>query len=515
MSNQNLNYTLSLRDLFTRQMGAAIGATQRMDRTVQNLGSSIKQYLGLAAITAFAKGIIETGSSFELAEVQLKTLLKSSIEAKRVFNDLKQESTTSPFGFETLLKGNAALISTGISADKAKKDFNALANAIAATGGGEDALNRMVFNLQQIKNVGKATAMDIKQFGMAGINIYQLLTNYSKKYKVSIDANHASYEQVVAALQLAAEKGGAYYGALQNASQTTAGQISNLKDKFALLQDTIYKNLQPTINKLLTNLSDLFDWIGKNISTIKMWIKFIGGLVIAWKAYQIAVGIAEAAQIALNVAMAANPLGLVVAAIAAVVAAIGYLITNYERLKEEYQQGITNRAESSIKGEQEAVIKLADRYKELGLAKTKAKAIDMAIAQETKSIQQSRSQLEKEAVGLSGDKLRANMARQAEYASAMTALADKTALKNRYLGLGANGETTPDGKGGAAGGASSIGTGSEATTSRPQNLTINIGKLVETQVIKAADLKESASKIKDAVSQVLLEAVNDVNTITK
>lgn len=39
----------------------------------------------------------------------------------------------------------------------------------------------MAQNLQQIKNAGKATAADIKQFAYAGIDVYGILADYTGK----------------------------------------------------------------------------------------------------------------------------------------------------------------------------------------------------------------------------------------------------------------------------------------------------------------------------------------------
>jgi hypothetical protein len=50
---------------------------------------------------------------------------------------------------------------------------------------------------------------------------------------------------------------------------------------------------------------------------------------------------------------------------------------------------------------------------------------------------------------------------------------------------------------------------------RPQNLYINIDKLIETQEIKTTNMTEGAAQIKSMVSQALLEAVSDINNLTK
>jgi hypothetical protein len=56
-----------------------------------------------------------------------------------------------------------------------------------------------------------------------------------------------------------------------------------------------------------------------------------------------------------------------------------------------------------------------------------------------------------------------------------------------------------------------LGTGTEVTGQRPQSLTINITKLVESLNVQTTNLTEGTSKIKELVSKALLEAVNDAN----
>jgi hypothetical protein len=57
----------------------------------------------------------------------------------------------------------------------------------------------------------------------------------------------------------------------------------------------------------------------------------------------------------------------------------------------------------------------------------------------------------------------------------------------------------------------SLGTGTEVTGQRPQSLTINITKLVESLNVQTTNLTEGTAKIKEMVSKALLEAVNDAN----
>ena len=71
------------------------------------------------------------------------------------------------------------------------------------------------------------------------------------------------------------------------------------------------------------------------------------------------------------------------------------------------------------------------------------------------------------------------------------------------------GELTGIDKAGAT--SKSLGTGTEVTGQRPQSLTINITKLVESLNVQTTNLTEGTAKIKELVSKALLEAVNDAN----
>lgn len=522
MNNQDIKYTLTLKDLFTGKMSDAISQTKKMDSSVDSLTSKLKSLAIGVGLAGLIKGVIETGASFERAEVQLKTLLKSSVEAKAVFEDLKAESVKSPFSFETLLKGNAALISTGLSASKAKEDFNGLANAIAATGGGEDELQRMVFNLQQIKNVG-ATAQDIRQFGMAGINVYSLLDKYATKYKIKIDKHHITYEQIVGAFKLAGQAGGDYFNALNNLSNTTSGRLSNLKDSFQNFQDVLFNKLKPTINSIVFGLTSLMNFIAKHIDTISKLVGYVWDLVLAFAAYKailyavsfvqgvkflvslvsMSAGLqgATIAQYALNTAMDLCPVLALVTAFALLISEI----REYKSLQELNSEGVQKNVNNGIADETKLVQDLAKGYEKLGYKKLTA---------QKKAIQESKKDLlsdiktlqsEMNSGKLSESEMRIMNLRMGSAQGKLQALTDGSIFKDTTTGKPPKGE----------GADTSLGSGTEVTSARPQNLTINITKLVESLNITTQNMKEGSAKIKEMVSQALLESVNDVNLITK
>ncbi|MBR2583090.1 MAG: tape measure protein [Oscillospiraceae bacterium] len=207
--------------------------------------------------------IVKAGVAFnakmEQYETGFKTLLGSAEEAQKVMSQIREDAARTPFDVDSLTQANQMLISAGISAEDARGDVLNLANAIAATGGGSAELSRMAANMQQVKNVGKATAMDIRQFAMAGINIYGLLADATGKSTEEVKEMEVSYDLLTKALANASKEGGMYAGAMEAQSQTLSGRISTLKDNATQLAGALTEDLFNTLSG--EGLPMVMDWV--------------------------------------------------------------------------------------------------------------------------------------------------------------------------------------------------------------------------------------------------------------
>ena len=218
---------------------------------------------------------VEYNAQIETYQTALTTLTGSAEKANKIIEQVKKDAAETPFEVASLVKGNQLLISAGLSAEQARDDILALGNAISATGGGEEELSRMVINLQQIKNVGKASALDIKQFAYAGIDVYGLLADYTGKTREEVTDLEISYEDLTGALKYASQEGGKYFNAMEKQSKTFNGQLSNLKDNFmAFLGEatmplfTFLKDeVLPTINGILDGTLGIDEGINKLTET--------------------------------------------------------------------------------------------------------------------------------------------------------------------------------------------------------------------------------------------------------
>lgn len=217
------------------------------------LAGLVKGYMGFQALNLAANGIgsaFKIGSTMQQSQVGLKTFLGEP-GASTAFANIQKDAASTPYDTQSLLQVNRALISAGLSAKQARFDTMNLANAVSAVGGGNDELSRMAVNLQQIKTIGKATAIDIKQFGIAGINIYEMLAQVTGKNINQLKEMDVSYELLSAALAKAASKGGMYYGALAAQSQTMGGKLNTLIDNIQMGAGKMVLAFEPVIKKII------------------------------------------------------------------------------------------------------------------------------------------------------------------------------------------------------------------------------------------------------------------------
>ena len=216
--------------------------------------------LGTKAV-GLAKNFVEMGISYN-AQIEKYTtgftnMLGSAQAAQEAMQAIQEDAARTPFDVASLTQANQLLISAGENAEYSRKVINALGDAVSATGGGSAELSRMAANLQQIANVGKAATIDIKQFAYAGINIYQILADYTGKSVQEVQNMTISYDLLSQALIAASEEGGRYYNAMDTQSQTMNGRISTLKDNVSQLAGLMTGDLSSGIGVVIGHLNDM------------------------------------------------------------------------------------------------------------------------------------------------------------------------------------------------------------------------------------------------------------------
>lgn len=215
--------------------------------------------------------VVSTGLEFnrqmENYQLAFENLLGDAESANMALDAIKADAAKTPFDVAGLVSANRLLISTGQSAEEARQVINALGNAVSASGGGNEELQRMAANLQQIANVGEAAAVDIKQFAYAGIDIYGLLADYTGLARDEVQQLTISYDLLAEALKAASAEGGRYAGAMEAYSQTLQGQMDTLADNAAQLAGALTEGLFEAQKDLVAAAAGWIDTLSTTLET--------------------------------------------------------------------------------------------------------------------------------------------------------------------------------------------------------------------------------------------------------
>lgn len=301
-------------------------------------------------IASAGKGLIEQGVNYN-AQIQtyrtgLTNMLGDAEKANTALENIKQDAARTPFDTASLVKANQYLIGAGENAEYSRKTILALGDAVSATGGGSAELERMAQNLQQVANVGKASSVDIKQFAFAGINIYQVLADYTGKSIQDVQDMTISYDLLTKSLQAAAEEGGRYYNSMGTQSETFKGSLSTLKDNVSQLLGTVTAGLSSGLGEWMQSLNqtviDLNEGIQNGTINFEGMFSILGAVAGALLTYKTYTTASTVAQNLLNAAMNANPIGILVSLLGALA---GGLVTAYTT-SETFRKGVSNAFQS-------------------------------------------------------------------------------------------------------------------------------------------------------------------------
>ena len=257
-------------EAYMNSFGDATGKASKANKSLaEELTASITKGMTLSSVILkagsvafdaaenFVQSGIEYNAQIEKYTTGFTNMLGSAEAAQQVMSQIQEDAAKTPFDVESLTKANQYLISAGENASYARNTIMALGDAVSATGGGNDELNRMSQNLQQIANTGKATTADIKQFAYAGIDVYGILADYTGKSTAEVQNMTISYDLLTQALQAASEEGGRYYNAMSDLSQTQNGITNTLKDNVKQLAGLLTGDLSDAVGSVKTKLNEM------------------------------------------------------------------------------------------------------------------------------------------------------------------------------------------------------------------------------------------------------------------
>lgn len=343
------------------------------------------------------KSGIDYNASMESYLTNFKVMLGNEEQAAAKLFELRKMAASTPFALSDLTEGTQTLLQFGIAADDTTGVLKRLGDISL---GNADKLQTLVRAYGKMSSAKKVTLENVNMMIDAGFNPLNQICeatgeSMSDLYKRISDGS-VSFEELQYAVQAATSEGGQFYNGMLEASQTFSGRMSTLKDNVSALTGELTSGLFAALGDLVVKLNEvvtscldsdekmaqLKETIGIATSVVaaagaaflayKGYIALASAAEVAHTAYTAAMTAAHAAaeagttglalaQAALNAVLEANPIGLVVAALAALAAGL----TTAYKTSETFRNAV-NSAFSAVKNiAQSAIGTVVDWINEL------------------------------------------------------------------------------------------------------------------------------------------------------
>lgn len=298
------------------------------------------------AVANFVKQIYEVRGEYEMLERSLGILVNDMEKGTQIFNELNDMALKSPFTLIELGTAAKQLTAYNFTAEEVVDTTRRLADISAALG---VPMERLTYNLGQIKAQGVLNARDARDFANAGLAIVPMLAQMYTETKRFGDQvvttsqvydmmskKMVSYRDVLNVIYKITDEGGKFFDFQAKQAGTLKVQIANLNLAFNNMLNDIGTEQQDALSKPLQAMR----WVFQNWREIYKVIEAVIAILGIYKAQALlaftvtriqaaitavsqlggAIGIATQATRLFTAAWASNPLGLVATMIASIAA---------------------------------------------------------------------------------------------------------------------------------------------------------------------------------------------------
>lgn len=346
----------------------------KMGDAISNAGS--KMTLGLTTpIAGLTTAGIKYNMEMESLETNLATLLGSTEKAQTKLHELRTMGAKTPFETTDLVKATQKMLAFGLDATKTNGYLQMLGDIAM---GDANKLDSLTLAFSQIGASGRASMEDINQMIDQGFNP---LTYVAKKTGESmadvrqrVSDGAVSFEEIASAMTDATSKGGAFYGSMDKASETTAGRISTLKDNIGVMLGTLTSSLMPIFEQIVDKLAEWVGWfsnldastqslimkillfvasLGPALFIIGKLVSGVGTVISIFGKLKTALALVKTTMAGLNLTFLASPITWIVLAIAGLIAILVVAYNNSETFRQAVNDLWTAIKENLLKAFEE------------------------------------------------------------------------------------------------------------------------------------------------------------------
>lgn len=255
----------------------------------KNLGKRVLFYAGLGAITGFVKSLMDVRGQYELLERSIGAVLNDFEKGSQIFREQQTLALKSPFTVIDLASTTKMLAAYNFEAEELVDVSKRIADISAALG---VPMERLTYNLGQIRAQTVLTARDARDFANAGLSITSELAKiYTEQEQRIVSVGDVmdrmsnkmvSFTDVMKVLNRYTDEGGMFYDFQAKQAETLAGKLSNLTDAYDFMLNEIGKEHQGILTGSISVVQKLFENWRAVSSALTVVISTIG----AYKAMQ-------------------------------------------------------------------------------------------------------------------------------------------------------------------------------------------------------------------------------------
>lgn len=230
MAQANIKAVITAEDRASGALKQFGSSVEKLGAQTLNVAKRASQAFGVAAVaaTTFA---VKSAADFEQTRIGLENMLGSADAARKMLGKVSKFAAETPFEFPELAQATRQLVAFGFSGEDAFKTMTQLGDVSAAIGA---PINDLAYLMGTLRAQGRAFTIDIRQFAMRGIPIYEYLAKVmktnTKELTGLIEAGKIGFPEVQKAFQLMTAEGGKFHGTMAKQSKSLSGLFSTLKD---------------------------------------------------------------------------------------------------------------------------------------------------------------------------------------------------------------------------------------------------------------------------------------------
>lgn len=497
-------------------------------KKTESLGDTIGKSLKFAAIGAaaykageFISGTIQDSLDRQKLQVSFDVLTGSKELGQQLTKDLVDLQKNTILGGE-VFEGAQTMLGFGIDQSKVVDTLRMIGDV---SMGDAEKFKSLSLAFAQISSAGKLQGQDLMQLINAGFNPLNEISKQTGKsiaqLKDEMSKGAISAKMVEDAFKGATGEGGQFENMLGQIAETSAGKMAQFSGAWQETKIKIGEAFEPVLQQLLEignaalpiieeiaqaiqPFISLLLKIGKVIYDLRYIILGVGIAVEIIKGITAATKLWTIAQTLLNVVMIANPIGIIIVAVGALIGLIVTVVKKYD----EWGAAIT-----LLMGPLGMVINLVQSFRRnwdaiveafktdgivAGLKKIGITLLD-AILYPLQQLLEVMSKIPK-----IGDKFAAGAKKLQDFrtkmgaaASTNTSLSEKSATKETQDTLNEIAKNTSSNRAAAAA------ANSEVASSGPKVVNVNVQKFFDNIEFNTTNIEESVGKIEETVLEVL------------